>query len=251
MNTKRTTTWAVVLSWLATALSGSALWAGPVGLIDDFSDADLSDYTFTKVLDQGAMTTNISFSSPSGVLQASSSGTTGAEQVLFFRNDGYSLGVAEELQVDSAMTTAISGGQAADLGIAIGATPTPGVRSNFLFISFRGLTQLNSRGFIGSTEVGQVQAFGVTADKLFIARPAADMIELGYYTGNTRTVMTTRNIGLNVSIADHVGFYSDLRADGALYSGLDNLRIVPEPGTWLLTLLAAVGAWSGRRSIRR
>jgi hypothetical protein len=189
--------------------------------LDTFSDTSLTDYTFTKVLDQGTVT-NTSFSSPSGVLGSTSTGADGAEQVMFLRNDGTNLDVGEELRVDNALTQANGN----DLGIVVGATPSAGVRQNYLFVSFRGPNQLNSRGFIGSTEVGQVQAFGVTASELFIARTASNIFELGYYDNNgVRTVMRTEDVGANLTIANNVGFYSDLRADAVGYNGLDNLVI--------------------------
>jgi autotransporter-associated beta strand protein len=192
-----------------------------VTTIDTFSDTSLTEYTFTKILDQGAVT-NTSFSSPAGIIASTSTGADGAEQVLFLRNDGFNLDVGEELRVDNALTQANGN----DLGIVVGATPTAGVRQNYLFVSFRGPTQLNSRGFIGSTEVGQLQAFGVTVSDLFIARTDTSVFELGYYDNNgTRTIMRTEDVGANVSIANNVGFYSDLRADGVGYNGLDNLVI--------------------------
>jgi hypothetical protein len=189
-------------------------------LIDNFNDTLLSEYTFTKVLDQGA-TTNTSFSSPSGLLTSTSTGADGAEQVMYMRNDGHNLDVGEELRIDNAIAQANGN----DLGIVVGATPTAGSRSNYLFVSFRGPTQLNTRGFIGTTEVAQIQAFGVTTTQLFIARTATDTVELGYYAGGVRTIMRTENVGANTSIFNNIGFYSDLRADAVGYNGLDNLQI--------------------------
>src|SRR3989304_6556311 len=99
MGTTRTTflTWTIAL--LTPGLAGSAVLAGPIGLIDDLAHASLAEYTLTKVLDQGAGTSNISFSSPSGVLQVASAGTTGAEQVLLLRDD-YTLDVGQTLLAD-------------------------------------------------------------------------------------------------------------------------------------------------------
>jgi hypothetical protein len=220
-------------------------------LIDDFGDADLSEYTFYKRLDQGAGTTNISFSSPSGTITATSSGTTGAEQVLLFRSD-VSFDVGQEIRIDGPSTE--SGTSTEDLGLAVGQTPAslgnPQAGDNrntadFLFISYRNPTQLNSRGFNGNAEVGQVQNFGVNADMLFIARPATDGIELGWYDGSTRNV--SRSLTVNPSIFTNIGFYADLRADGASIGSLDNLSIIPEPTSVLLGLLAMVGMVSLRR----
>ncbi|MCA9238975.1 MAG: autotransporter-associated beta strand repeat-containing protein [Planctomycetales bacterium] len=196
-----------------------------VTLIDDFEDASLAEYTFAKILDQGTAT-NTSFLSAAGVLANTSAGADGAEQALLFRND-FQLSVGEELRVDAELATA-SGN---DLGIAIGQTPSSlangasgDVRTSadFLFISFRATTQLNSRGFNGGAEVGQVQSFGVNANQLFIARTASDTVELGWYDNGQRNVLRTETVA--ASMFDNIGFYGDLRADGAGYSGLDDLR---------------------------
>jgi len=228
-------------SFLAAALLAALpAAAAPIGLIDAFDDADLSDYTLTKILDQGSAD-NVVFSSPAGLLEATSVGADGAEQVLLLNNTGVSLDVGEELQIDNAITAATGN----DLGLAVGATPTAGVRENYLFISFRSATQLNTRGFLGASEIGQVQAFGVNADTLFIARTAADTFELGYYDGASRNIVRTET-GADPSIGDNVGFYADLRADGASFSGLDNLRIVPEPTAALLAALTLAGAATRR-----
>ncbi|TWT90265.1 hypothetical protein Mal64_06500 [Pseudobythopirellula maris] len=209
------------------ALLAASASAGPVGVIDEFDDANLTEYTLTKILDQGT-TSNIAFSSPSGMLEVASTGADGAEQVLFLRNDGFGLAEGEELRVDIDLTIA---GAVNDLGIAVGATPTAGVREDYLFVSMRSATQVNSRGFIGVSEIGQIQNFGVDVEQLFISRPAASTFELGYYAGGARTVMRSEDVGANISIGDNVGFYADLREDGATIAGLDNLRIVVQlPG---------------------
>jgi hypothetical protein len=246
MNVGRMTPWVVATLLLPLALGGAATMAGPIGLIDDYSDTDLSEYTLYKVLDQGAGTTNIAFSSPSGELTVTSVGTTGAEQVLFLRSD-HSLGVGEELQVDGPSIE--SGASTEDFGLAVGETPTslgdPQAGDNrnqadFLFISYRNPTQLNSRGFNNGAEVGQDQEFGVTATQLFIARTATDEFELGWYDGATRNIAITRT-GVNADMGSNVGFYADLRADGAMIGNLDNLRIVPEPSGVMLAMLALAG----------
>lgn len=223
--------------------------AGPIGLIDSFDDTNLSEYTLTKVLDASGTADNLSFSSPSGVLTVTSTGSDGPEQVLFFRNDGASLGVGEELRASAAITNLDTGGQPADFGIAVGATPTAGVRQDFLFVSFRGTTQLNSRGFDGTSELGQVQAFGVTPETLFIARTAADTFEVGYYDDGVRTVMVTRTVS-NAAVGDNIGFYADLRADGAIIDGLDDLTIaaIPEPASLGLLGLASLVGLRRRRT---
>ncbi|WP_425395564.1 PEP-CTERM sorting domain-containing protein [Aeoliella sp.] len=235
---------------LTALVAGNAAQAGPVGEIDNFDTAGVSEYDFFKILDQGP-TTNVSFSDAGGNLSVLSTGADGAEQVLFFRNDGVSLGVNEELQVDGPAT--VNG--ANDLGLAIGATPTDlgdgssgDTRSSadFLFLSFRSSTQLNSRGFVGGSEVGQVQAFGVNADTLFIARLDNDNIEIGYYDGAARNVLRTETPA-STDIFNNVGFYADLRGDGNTASGLDNLRIVPEPASFVLAGLAALGLVAVRR----
>jgi hypothetical protein len=226
--------------------AGAPAMAGPQGVVDDYETAGLSEYTLFKVLDQGDVSTNISFVESGGALNAVSTGTTGAEQVLFFRNDGFTLEAGEELQVDGPPTD--SGNGTEDFGLAVGQTPTSlgnpeagntRALADFLFISYRNVTQLNSRGFNGNAEVGQVQTFGINADVLFIARLANDDMELGYYDGVTRNVVRTVTPA-TTDIYSNIGYYADLRADGATLAGLDNLRIVPEPAS--LTLIGIGGA---------
>jgi hypothetical protein len=204
--------------------------------IDDFEDTSLGEYTFAKILDQGTVT-NTSFESPAGVLANISAGADGAEQALLVRSD-FQLAVGQELRVDNAFGTADAMGQPGDFGIAVGETPSDlgdggsgDVRTDgdFLFISFRGLNQLNSRGFNGiDGEIGQAQAFGANADQLFIARPTENTIEMGWYDGVTRNVLRAET-EVSPDIFDNIGFYGDLRVDAAGYSGLDNLRFQVGP----------------------
>jgi hypothetical protein len=231
------------------ALGSTAAVAGPIGMIDDFNTPGLAEYSLFKRLDQGAGTTNISFSDAGGTFSGTSTGTTGAEQVLFLRNDGVSLGIFEELQIDGPATRV---GTANDLGLAIAVTPTSLVgagdnraTADFLFISYRNNNQLNSRGFNGGVEVGQVQNFGVNATKLFIARTGATTVDLGWYDGLTRNISRSVTVA-NASIFDNVGFYADLRNDAGGFTGLDNLQIIPEPAS-IAMMLGSLGLLAMRR----
>jgi hypothetical protein len=239
---------------MSLALGSVAALATPIGLIDDFNTPGLSEYNLYKILDQNVGTTNIAFNDLAGNLAGVSAGTTGAEQVLFFRNDGVTLSVGQELQVDGPITDSGTGTE--DLGLAVGELPTslgnPAAGStrnlaDYAFISFRNVTQLNSRGFNNGAEIPQVQNFGVTADTLFIARLANNDMELGYYTGNVRTVTRTITPS-DPAIYNNVGFYADLRADGATLAGLDNLRLVPEPSSFMLMGMSMIGLLARRRA---
>lgn len=221
-----------------------------LGLISKFSGSNLSNFDFYKILDQGTAT-NVQFSSPGSDLIVTSVGADGAEQVLFLHQTA-SLGVNEELQA-TGPPGPVNGPN--DFGLAVGETPTDlgnGVAgdnrslADYMFISYRNPnTQLNSRGFNGNAELSQVQAFGVNATKLYIHRTAANTAELGYYDNGVKTSVRSITVA-NTSIFNNVGFYVDLRANGAGYNGLDNLRIVPEPAG-----LALVGLGGLLMLIRR
>lgn len=201
-------------------------------LVDDFNTPGLGQYNFAKVLDQGT-TTNVAFSDASGTIAVDSTGSDGAEQVLLLRND-MTLSQGQELQID-VPTVLGDFGQPRDFGLAVGQNHADlgnGVTGDnrntgdFLFVSWRNPPDhLNSRGFNGNAEVGQVQAFGAASDRLFIARLENDDIEFGYYSGGTRVVMRTETPA-TTAIYDNIGFYADLRADGDGFTGADNLRLV-------------------------
>lgn len=227
---------------LALGVSSSA------AVIDDFNTPGLSEYAFSKVLDQGTAT-NIMFSDAAGTIDVTSAGADGAEQVLLLRND-YSLGQGEELQLDVPSTF-----NDRDFGPAIGATHadlgdgTAGDNRNtadYVFITWRTTTFLNNRGFIGNSEITLGQNSTGPADVLFIARTATDDIELGWYEGATRNVARTVT-PVSLSIFDNVGLYADIRVDGNGFAGADNLRIIPEPTSALLLVLSVCGFVARRK----
>lgn len=260
----------------AMVLAGtSAATAAPVVVIDTFGDANLSEYTLTKVLDQGAGTSNISFSSPSGALSVGSAGATGAEQVLFLRDD-HSLAVGETLLAD------VSGSFTnwdRDFGIAVGYTETPpglgngaagDVRTSFIEISSRAGNQIASYARNGSGNLTSAVEFrGTDYDgesfnttdplSLFITRTSANTFEVGWLQNDTRHVLTNNGTPFqpytftdaNVP-GDAVGFYSDIRTNLASAPvTMDNLRIesIPEPSS--LAVLAAGGLLALRRRRQR
>jgi hypothetical protein len=263
-------------AWFCAAIAAisvsSAALGGPIGLIDDFSDTSLSEYTLTKVLDQNAGTSNVSFSSPSGALQSASAGTTGAEQVLFLRDD-VSLGVGEKLVAD------VSGNNAnwdRDLGIAVGYTKSPtglgdpaagDVRTSYVEVSYRANSQVVSFARNGATNLTSGQEFSGTTyggqsfsgyvDQIYIARLTANTFEVGWVDGGVQHVLTNNGAAFSpYTITDTnvpgaaVGFYTDMRADlAASPVQLDNLRIelIPEPAS--LGALALAGLVQRRRRV--
>jgi hypothetical protein len=223
-------------------------------LIDNFDTDTSANYTTYKLLDQGAGTTNVSLVISGGTASNTSSGTTGAEQSLHLNNTTISLAVGESLV---GFTPTVSG-SGNDFGIVIATTPSSSlgnpvagdVRSgmNFLFISFRSPTQLNSRGYAGGTiEVAQAQAFSVDPDSLYIERTDTNTFDFGYFTGLTKTSMVVRNVA-DGSVFNRVGFYSDLRADGVGYNGFDSLNVIPEPSAALLGGLGLLDLLRRRRA---
>lgn len=198
-----------------------------ITIVDDFNTPGLGEYTFSKVLDQGTAT-NVSFFDTAGTIDVVSTGADGAEQTLLLRGD-FTLQQGEELQLDAPTVF-----NDRDLGIAIGeahgdlgngSSGDNRSTADYLFMAWRNLGQLNSRGFNGNAEVPLQQAFGVNAETLFIARLADDTIELGWYEGGVRNVSWSA-APTTTDIFDNVGFYADVRADGNGFSGADDLRIV-------------------------
>lgn len=221
--------------------AGVATQSAKAVVIDDYS-GDLSNYTATVLLDvNGGASNTFAYEISGGALQLTTSAYDDIEQSAFIFN-GLSLLVGEELQVDFA-----ANGGSQDLGLYVGgSTPVAGVRANYLSVFAR---MTNGQGASiapnvlsgGFTDI----SLGTTGfpvdpgvDKLFIARDGVNDYELGYYFGGVRTIVADRD-GIAGNNGSVVGFYADVRAAGTAGT-LDNLVIVPEPGTVTLLGLCAI-----------
>jgi len=238
------TSWFVAMAMLAPAFCGQVAWGNP-GLIDDFNDTNLSEYTASYILEQDASNT-ITFASPSpsGVLQATKvdPGGTNAEQVVFLRND-YSLAVGETLRVDSmAADTALY----ADFGIVVSTTVDPAdavwttgtadVRRGVLAIYGKPL--FDSVGWLGrandatpGTNVGSSAGVGITWSDyrgLWIKRNTSTNFTGGWFSATSGfTQLVDWNV-TDTAFGSAVGIWADLRA-AQTYGDLDNLRIDAAP----------------------
>ena len=228
-----------------------------VGLVDNFSDLTLTEYTQTRVLDNGAATANVTFSASTGVLFASYAGTNAAEQVVLLRDD-ISLAVGETLTVDvsQAITTSEM-----DFGIAVAATKTPTSIVNGGDLDTRDTMQwasiyvrpnqnaVRSLSYNGTTldsGTGILTAVENTVAKLWIKRDTSTSFILGY-TNTSAVDFTSKTVTLSSSVGTAIGFYADLRANGGNLGGLDNLTIIPEPSSSMLGLLFGAGFIVRRR----
>ena len=249
------------LSIILAAAVSAAVSSAPAAVIDTFSTTTLNAaYTQTAVLDQGAAR-NVAYGSPSGTLQATSTGSDGAEQVVLLRSD-VGLGVGQILRADVNVSGVIGGaaattGLSQDLGIAVGATATPTItnlngsqRSDYFFAGFRSDgSHFISSGFNGTTSLGTNQSFGLAGiSGLFIQRDSATQFEVGYDVAGGPDVSAFTYTVANTSIGNAIGFYTDMRASGTI-GQLDNLRIdtVPEPASIGLLAVGAAGLIARRR----
>ncbi len=227
----------------------AAILAAPFALnaqvvIDDFSDLNVSEYTLTRVLDNGFAEANVSFSASSGSLVASYAGTVNqAEQVLFLRSD-YTLFVGETLTVDVSFATQAS---QMDFGIAVSATtPTAAssgdtdTRDAFAWAAVYVRPSQNSVRSTFADTTAPVTATGVltadetTVSKLFIRRNTANEFVLGYVNNSAVEVISqTVTFISSPLVGAQIGFYGDLRAVGGTLGSLDNLSLsnVPEPAS--------------------
>ncbi|MBP8606394.1 MAG: immunoglobulin domain-containing protein [Phycisphaerae bacterium] len=221
---------------LGTVFAVTLQGATPFILIDNFSDASLSEYTKTVILDQNAGHTAV-FQSPAGTLQLTG-GANGVEQLLLLRDD-YSLGVNQMLTAD------LTWGQVArnDIGIAVAAVKNPAgladgatgdVREDYIAVYVQA-DNTNLKGIFvnGKTAGSTIYAGGLPADPknhvtgLYIRRNSLTEFTLGFIVDRTTyTDFATASIA-NTNIGKAVGFFGDFR-NVAVFGDLDNLRIESE-----------------------
>ncbi len=216
-------------------VGSSGMPVGQQQLVDDFADANLSEYTRTIVNDPTVTAANVAFSSPAGSLSATYSGTAGVEQVMFLRND-VSLPVGSTLVADLAMPATT---QQMDLGLAVSATATPAASSggsdtrttfNWASVAARP-SQTNIRvnrsvsGTLDTTTGALTGVQPTSIAQLYITRTSATQFVVGYTnTSGAKIDASTINFtATNVGAA--IGFFADLRSAGSL-GALDNLRIL-------------------------
>ncbi|WPJ97288.1 hypothetical protein SH580_06150 [Coraliomargarita algicola] len=220
-------------------------------LFDDFTGVNaLDNWTHTVILDNGNTgTQNTSTWQVNGSdqLELVTTNFDAIEQHAYIRS-GASVAVGEEAQIT--LTLPISGNNANDsFGIYVGGTaPVFNVRQDFLtHYNKSGSASSFSTGFNGTTAIASQFGTITGADTLFIARTATDTYEVGYYTGATRTIVSTR-VG-QITDADVVGIFADTRANGTL-SSIDSFQIIPEPGSFALLagLTGLLGVMLRRRS---
>jgi hypothetical protein len=230
-------------------------------LVDDFTSGNLSPYTRTIVLAQNA-DPGIDFLASGGTLSVSRTYSSGgaAQQDVFLRND-FSLNIGYTLRVDA--TVAANASAYGDFGIAIAASATPtaavwtsgtaDARQDYIAVYVKRQTDAIGRaGFNGTVNAGgSTGTAGVPGlanlTGLFITRSAADTFSVGYTTASGDTTLFTYT-GMNTSIGNALGFYSDMRSTASVGT-LDNLRIeaVPEPGAMSLLALSGMGFVMMRR----
>ena len=229
-------------------------------VVDDFGTAGLSEYTLTRVLDNGFAESNVSFSDASGSLIASYGGTVSQPEQLFFLRSDYSLAVGQTLKVDvsfatqtSLMDFGIAVANVAPTSVTVGDTDTRDLFKWAAVYVRPSQDAVRSGSYDAALDTGTgILAVAETAvTGLYITRVSASTFDLGYYSVTNAAILSkTITFGSSSSVGTLVGFYADLRATGGTLGGLDNLQIIPEPSSYamfagLLTL--GVAAISRRR----
>ncbi len=213
---------------------------------------DPSDYTLTRILNNGTGTNNSAPVIDSGNISFTATTQTAGSTVFQYAYifNGLSLAVGDELKADVESFSTTMGNNSS-IGLYVGKTPTTDVREDYV-ASYLGATgngtdyTIRNRGFNGSTEFGSSTATGSNpvATALFIARTSTTSFDVGYYNGSgTRTVVISRT-GLSTdNDASAVGFFLDSRAAGSIGS-----LVVPEPSS---TALLGLGLMAGLAFRRR
>lgn len=202
---------------------GGFISTAAAGIMSDDFSGGLDNWNSTVILDNGGSTTN-TYNwqvNSSGQLELNTTAYDAIEQYAYIRS-GAALEVGEEAQVT--MAVPISGNR--NLGLYVGGTaPEAGVRQDFINVyGESGSSKVYSRGFNGTTEYDNPWASSTAADTLFIARTADNTYEVGFYEGETRTVIVTRSPS-SPNSGGYVGIYADVRAAGTV-GAIDSFQIV-------------------------
>lgn len=237
-------------------------------VIDNFNTDSSAFYNQAIVLAQSAdpaLTFGIA-SSPAGTLQVSQSAYTGgAQQDVYIRNDGWSLGVGQMLMVD--VVQPFQNSSYSDFGLALTETanPTSVTWTSGTADGRNGLLSFYIKGEYGTvgyraSDAANTQLYsssgvningGLTAlTGLWISRPSSTEFDVGYTTASGSTLVQAMT-GLDSTMGTGLGFYADVRAN-TTYGYLDNLRIqaIPEPASFAffgLSGLLGLVAWMRRR----
>lgn len=249
---------------LIVCLMSVAAQAG-IGLIDDFADTGLSEYTLSVVHD-GNVGDEVSFQSPSGALQVTTSLDPHIEQVLFLRNTDIngnttSIGVGEVLLVDLSERSGLRN----DIGIAVCNVVDPNdvvydpevggyqsTREDYLAVYVQADND-NLKGIeVDGTNVGSTIYAGgshASADvtNLYIRRDSMTQWTLGYVSGVEGWYDFYTGTVSNTNIGNAFGFFGDMRNIDT-HGDLDNLRIVPEPATIALLGLGGLALLRRKRA---
>lgn len=255
----------------AVALAMGATAVAQAQLIDDFSVDSSASYNQAIVLAQSADPGAVFgiASNPAGTLQISQAAwTAGAQQQVYIRNDGWSLGVGQSLIVD--VVSPFQNSVYSDFGLALmeTASPTSVTWTSGTADGRNGLLDFYIKGQYGTvgyraSDASNVQLYsssgvtingGVTAlTRLWIARPSATEFDVGYSSAGYGDTLVLAMTGMDSTMGTGLGFYSDVRGN-TTYGYLDNLTlasyVVPEPTSmalWALGGLMGLVTWMRRR----
>jgi hypothetical protein len=177
-------------------------------------------------------------------------------------SDSYSLTVGQTLVVDYGSATSAASG-ASSFGLAIATNEVNADRRNMLLWNYRKQTTTGSGlsggsvlryenfdngGAFTNTVTGNFTTLtaGSIPDSLFITKTATGY-DLGYIEGGTSFTSFSLTSGAVVTTtANAVGVYADSRGTTSDYT-LNNLRIIPEPGSAILGMMGSLALLRRRR----